>query len=159
TSGASRAHVRSGAARTLREPRESSRHARARLFRIALAPLVRVPPAQGGAGHRGVVMSALAMVPGFAVQALAALAAPAGPRARLSILLYHRVLADADPFDSWNVTATEFEGQVAALATHFNMLPLDEAVMRLRSKTLPARAACITFDDGYADNESVALSI
>ncbi len=41
----------------------------------------------------------------------------------------------------------------------FNVLPLTEAVARLRRKSLPARAVCITFDDGYANNLTVALPI
>lgn len=41
----------------------------------------------------------------------------------------------------------------------FNVLPLDEALARLASGTLPARAAVITFDDGYADNLLQAVPI
>jgi peptidoglycan/xylan/chitin deacetylase (PgdA/CDA1 family) len=39
------------------------------------------------------------------------------------------------------------------------VLPLDQAAARLKAGTLPARALSITFDDGYADNQAVALPI
>jgi peptidoglycan/xylan/chitin deacetylase (PgdA/CDA1 family) len=41
----------------------------------------------------------------------------------------------------------------------FSVLPLDEAARRLASGTLPDRAAAISFDDGYADNATIALPI
>ncbi len=42
---------------------------------------------------------------------------------------------------------------------HFNVIPLDEAIARLQSRTLPARSLAITFDDGYADNQQIAAPI
>ena len=82
-----------------------------------------------------------------------------GDRSRLSILIYHRVLPGADALNNWDPTAAEFEGQIRALSSFFTPLPLGEAVERLRKGTLPAHAACVSFDDGYRDNVDVALPL
>jgi peptidoglycan/xylan/chitin deacetylase (PgdA/CDA1 family) len=74
-------------------------------------------------------------------------------------LIYHRVLPELDALQPNEVTAESFNAQMGALQAVFNVLPLGEAIARLKSASLPARAACITFDDGYADNASVALPI
>ena len=84
---------------------------------------------------------------------------PAGPNGRLSILIYHRVLAEQDPLFPHEVTTDIFDAQMSRLKSVFNVLPLAEAITRLKKGTLPARAACITFDDGYADNATIALPI
>lgn len=80
-------------------------------------------------------------------------------RNKLSILIYHRVHPHTDPIFPGEVDAQRFDAHLAWLTGLFNVLPLDEAVDRLRNGTLPPRAACITFDDGYADNAEVALPI
>ena len=84
---------------------------------------------------------------------------PAGPDARLSVLIFHRVTAEADPLFPDDVDVRRFDKICTWLKRWFHVLPLDEAVQRLKSKTLPARAAAITFDDGYRDNREVALPI
>ena len=84
---------------------------------------------------------------------------PAGKRARLSILIYHRVPSQRHPVFHRLPYAEVFEWQMQIVATLFNVLPLSEGVERLERGSLPARAACITFDDGYADNESIALPV
>jgi peptidoglycan/xylan/chitin deacetylase (PgdA/CDA1 family) len=84
---------------------------------------------------------------------------PAGSGARLSILIFHRVLPSADPLFPGQPDATRFTSEMGWVKKWFNVLPLPEAVVRLRAGTLPARAAAITFDDGYADNFTVALPI
>jgi peptidoglycan/xylan/chitin deacetylase (PgdA/CDA1 family) len=84
---------------------------------------------------------------------------PAGVRGRLSILTYHRVLSAPDPILHDEIDAATFEGHLSVLASEFNVLPLGEACARLAEGALPARAACLTFDDGYADNEHTALPL
>lgn len=84
---------------------------------------------------------------------------PAGQGAKLSILIFHRVLDDTDPLFPSEATLQSFDWQMALLKSLFNVLPLPEAVSRLKAGTLPARAAAITFDDGYADNYTHALPI
>jgi peptidoglycan/xylan/chitin deacetylase (PgdA/CDA1 family) len=93
------------------------------------------------------------------IKTLLGRASPAGAGARLSILIFHRVLPAPDPLFPGEIDAARFDAICRWLGTWFRVLPLDEAVHRLARGTLPARAACITFDDGYADNHDQALPI
>lgn len=93
------------------------------------------------------------------VRTIASLLSPAGERGRLSVLIFHRVLPRPDPIFPNEVDAAKFDQMMGWVKNWFNVLPLDEAVRRLTTSTLPSRAAAITFDDGYADNHSAALPI
>lgn len=86
-------------------------------------------------------------------------ASPAGRAARLSILIYHRVHRTPDPLFPGEVDAVAFDLQCRWLKAWFQVLPLERAATLLACGELPARAAAITFDDGYADNHDVALPI
>ena len=94
-----------------------------------------------------------------AMRRIVRLAAPAGDRASLCVLIYHRVRSSGDKLDTWNPSAEEFERQMALLSSCFEPLRLTEAIERLESRSLPRGAVAVTFDDGYADNFEVALPI
>jgi peptidoglycan/xylan/chitin deacetylase (PgdA/CDA1 family) len=85
--------------------------------------------------------------------------APAGPHALLSTLIFHRVLPQPDPLFPSEVDARSFDALCGWLRTWFNVLPLAQALQMLGAGQLPARPLAITFDDGYADNCTVALPI
>ena len=92
-------------------------------------------------------------------RALLGLSSPAGRRGRLSVLIFHRVLPQADPLQPDEPDAVTFESRMRWIQASFNVMPLAEAAAGLRTGDLPARSLCITFDDGYADNCTVALPI
>ena len=93
------------------------------------------------------------------IKTLFGLTSPKGPKARLTVLIFHRVLPAPDALFPSEVDARRFDEICGWLKGWFNVLPLDKAVAHLQRGTLPARSACITFDDGYADNHQVALPI
>jgi peptidoglycan/xylan/chitin deacetylase (PgdA/CDA1 family) len=93
------------------------------------------------------------------ISTLARRLSPAGPNARLSVLILHRVLPEPDPLFPGEVDARFFDAMCGWVARWFNVLPLDQAVRDLTLGRLSARALAITFDDGYADNHDVALPI
>jgi len=74
-------------------------------------------------------------------------------------MTFHRVLLTHDPLRTSEPDAKEFEARMRDVRRWFNGLPLSEAINRLRDGRLPARPLAITFDDGYADNHSVAFPI
>ena len=93
------------------------------------------------------------------VKGLARLMSPGGRRARLSILIFHRVLSMPDPMFPGEQHLQRFDQTLAWLRRWFQVIPLDDAVQRLQNGTLPSRSAAITFDDGYADNATNAMPL
>lgn len=93
------------------------------------------------------------------VNKLTSLFSPSGKYAQLSIVLYHSISPEPDELLSEQGDAAIFDAHIRYLSSHFNILPLHEAIQRLQDGTLPSRAVSITFDDGYANNAEVALPI
>lgn len=90
---------------------------------------------------------------------LFSLLSPSGTRARLTVLIFHRVLREPDPLFPDEVDAARFDALLGWVKAWFNVLPLDTAIRQLHEGSLPARAAALSFDDGYADNHDVALPL
>ncbi|WP_426116464.1 polysaccharide deacetylase family protein [Massilia sp. PWRC2] len=99
--------------------------------------------------------SAVARIAG---KAALRLLSPGGERG-LSIFIYHRVLEKKDPLFPDEVDQFDFDQDLRRIKGLFNVLPLRDAIVRRAAGTLPPRAACITFDDGYADNAAIAMPI
>ncbi|GIK83287.1 MAG: polysaccharide deacetylase [Alphaproteobacteria bacterium] len=93
------------------------------------------------------------------LRALAALAAPAGARCRLSVFYFHRALAEPDPLLPFEPDARMFDRMLGWIGAQFRVLDPLEACDRLFDGTLPSRPAVVTFDDGYRDNYTVALPV
>ena len=93
------------------------------------------------------------------LQLLCTISSGIGRRKKLFILIYHRVLEEPDDMHPWEIDKKTFSWQMALIAKYFNVMAFDEAIERMYSDTLPPRAMCITFDDGYADNFTNALPI
>jgi peptidoglycan/xylan/chitin deacetylase (PgdA/CDA1 family) len=87
------------------------------------------------------------------------LLSPAGERGRLTILIFHRVVAESDALAPGEPDIAGFEKRMRWVRSWFNVLPLVRAVDLLFEGRLPARALSITFDDGYADNEELAAPV
>jgi peptidoglycan/xylan/chitin deacetylase (PgdA/CDA1 family) len=88
------------------------------------------------------------------------LIAPKGiGQGRLCIINYHRILESSDPLIETEPDIKTFRKEMQLLANCFNVLPLHDAVQIMKSKRMPPRAVCITFDDGYRSTHDYALPI
>lgn len=78
---------------------------------------------------------------------------------RLSILIYHRILPSFDFMRPDEPTVEQFDWQMELISRYMKPLSLNDALTQLEENRLPDNAICVTFDDGYADNEIYALPI
>lgn len=80
-------------------------------------------------------------------------------RGRLCIVNYHRILEARDPLLGNEPDIATFREHMKMLADCFNVLPLHQAMQALQQHTMPPRAVCITFDDGYRSTYELALPV
>ena len=76
---------------------------------------------------------------------------------RLYILMYHSVVPDGTACNAWTTTESQLRADLQWMAEHRyeTVLPGELAA----GKPLPKRAVLITFDDGYANNYSIAFPV
>jgi peptidoglycan/xylan/chitin deacetylase (PgdA/CDA1 family) len=79
--------------------------------------------------------------------------------ALLTVLTFHRALPQPDLMLSGEPDREMLSAWVTKWAQWYQFLPLSDAIYRLRNGTLSSRSACVTFDDGYADNLDVAAPV
>jgi peptidoglycan/xylan/chitin deacetylase (PgdA/CDA1 family) len=84
---------------------------------------------------------------------------PGGRWGHHQVLLFHRVLERPDPLMPDEPHLELFDRLIARLSRDFNILPLADAIERAKLGTLPSASLSITFDDGYADNFTLALPV
>ncbi len=83
----------------------------------------------------------------------------------VTVLGYHRIMAPPPkdyPFNErvFSATPEEFARELKYLRTHLDVISIAGMLEGLRDPSrLPARAAVITFDDGYFDNHDYALPL
>lgn len=78
---------------------------------------------------------------------------------KLPILIYHRVLEQRDPYRDCTPTLAEFQAQMMVLQRYYRPVSLEEGICLLKQNKLPANSVCITFDDGYLDNLTLAAPL
>lgn len=84
-------------------------------------------------------------------------------RDRLTVIMFHRVLARTDPRfatsdPEYTLPDDLFAASLAFFKAHYHVVALDDVLAaRAGTRALPERPLLITFDDGWSDNEEYAL--
>lgn len=74
-------------------------------------------------------------------------------------MIFHRVLARPDELRPSEPDTARFEQVMRWVRSWFSVVPLESIASVSASAELPPRPLAITFDDGYADNYTLALPI
>ena len=81
----------------------------------------------------------------------------AANRGRVLILTYHRFSRGRDPLAT---PEADFDAHLRYLKEHYTLVPLSHVAAHYAGAAeLPARAACVTIDDGFADAYEIAFPL
>lgn len=70
----------------------------------------------------------------------------------ITILCYHNVLVEEDPFRPQAITVKTLEQHLKIISKYFKVFTVEDALNLHKSGQLPFNALAITFDDGFHDN-------
>ncbi|MBZ5858028.1 polysaccharide deacetylase family protein [Flavihumibacter profundi] len=78
---------------------------------------------------------------------------------KVIVLMYHRIASMA--FDPWDlcVDPLNFKQQVEILEKKYKVISTRQLNDYLEGASLPYNAVCLTFDDGYTDNATIARPV
>ena len=98
------------------------------------------------------------MLPTRVKDAFYTLVRSVGGIANSVVILSYHTISDSKTFGA--VTPEMFEAQMRYLyEAHFNVISLAQLAELFEKGSLPPKTVCITFDDGYRDNYSIAYPI
>jgi peptidoglycan/xylan/chitin deacetylase (PgdA/CDA1 family) len=81
-------------------------------------------------------------------------------RKQVTIMTYHAVIrSPLDVYDWCFLDEFSFRRQAQYVKRHFDVIPLSEAVVRMRTRRICQPTVVITFDDGFQNNYDVAFPI
>jgi peptidoglycan/xylan/chitin deacetylase (PgdA/CDA1 family) len=81
-------------------------------------------------------------------------------KSQIAVLLYHRVCARNNDWDSDTMSPDQFKLQIEHFCNNYEIISLENLSQYIHEgKSLPEKAVVITFDDGYLDNFLYAFPI
>lgn len=85
-------------------------------------------------------------------------------RNNVTVVMFHRVLAEDDPRwqwadPTWTAPLSLFEECIRFFKRHYNVIGIEELLRAKEGAKLPPRPLVITLDDGWADNAEYAAPV